>query len=194
MAQTSFSLLERLRTEPDDAAWQRLVGLYTPLIQGWLRRHFVQVHDSEDLTQDVLRVVVRDLKGFQHNHRPGAFRAWLRAITVNRLRGHWRKHRGKAEAAADSAVEQQLAELEDPHSSLSRLWDEQHDRHVMARMLEAIACEFNPVSWQAFEEHALQGKPASAVAAALGVSTNVVLLAKSRILRRLRQEAEGLLD
>jgi RNA polymerase sigma-70 factor (ECF subfamily) len=194
MAQTSHSLLERLRSEPDDAAWQRLVDLYTPLIQGWLRRHFLQVHDSEDLTQDVLRVVVRELKGFQHNRQPGAFRSWLRAITVNRLRGHWRSRRGKAEAASDSAMEKQLAELEDPHSSLSQLWDAQHDRHVMARLLQTIACEFNATSWQAFEQHALQGKPASAVAAALGVSTNVVLLAKSRILRRLRQEAQGLLD
>jgi RNA polymerase sigma-70 factor (ECF subfamily) len=194
MAQTSFSLLERLRTEPDEAAWQRLVDLYTPLIHGWLRRQFVQIHDAEDLTQDVLRVVVRELKSFQHNHQPGAFRSWLRTITVNRLRGHWRSRRGKAEPAADSAVERQLAELEDPHSGLSQIWNEQHDRHVMARMLQSIACEFNAVSWQAFERHALEGKPASAVAADLGVSVNVVLLAKSRILRRLRQEAQGLLD
>jgi RNA polymerase sigma-70 factor (ECF subfamily) len=98
------------------------------------------------------------------------------------------------EPPADSAVEKQLAELEDPHSGLSRLWDEQHDRHIMARLLQTIACEFNAVSWQAFERHALEGKPASVVATELGVSVNVVLLAKSRILRRLRQEAQGLLD
>jgi RNA polymerase sigma-70 factor, ECF subfamily len=194
MAQTSFSLLERLRTEPDDAAWQRLVELYTPLIHGWLRRNFVPLHDAEDLTQDVLRVVVRELKDFQHNQNAGAFRCWLRAIAVNRLRAYWRDKKGKAEPAADSAMEKQLAELEDPRSGLSRLWDEQHDRHVMARLLQSIACEFNAASWQAFEQHALQGKPASTVAAELGVSVNVVLLAKSRILRRLRQEAQGLLD
>jgi RNA polymerase sigma-70 factor (ECF subfamily) len=194
MAQTSFSLLERLRTEPHDAAWQRLVDVYSPLIHGWLRRHFVQVHDAEDLTQDVLSVVVRELKTFQHNQQPGAFRSWLRAITANRLRGHWRSRQGKAEPATDAAVEKQLAELEDSRSGLSQLWDEQHDRHVMACLLRAISCEFSAQSWQAFEQHALEGKPASAVAAALGVSVNVVLLAKSRILRRLRQEAEGLLE
>jgi RNA polymerase sigma-70 factor (ECF subfamily) len=187
-------LLERLRTEPDDAAWQRLVELYTPLIHGWLRRHFVQVHDAEDLTQDVLRVVVRELKSFQHNQRAGAFRAWLRTITVNCLRAQWRKRQGQAEASADSAMAQQLEQLEDPRSGLSRLWDDEHDRHVMTRLLEAIACEFNPTSWQAFERHVLDGEAASDVAAALGVSVNVVLLAKSRVLRRLRQEAQGLLD
>jgi RNA polymerase sigma-70 factor (ECF subfamily) len=64
----------------------------------------------------------------------------------------------------------------------------------MARLLDMIACEFNSVTWQAFERHVLGGEPASEVAAALGVSVNIVLLAKSRILRRLRQEALGILD
>jgi len=29
MAETSISLLERLRLQPDSAAWQRLVAVYT---------------------------------------------------------------------------------------------------------------------------------------------------------------------
>ena len=38
MLETSVSLLDRLRHSPDAASWQRLVDLYAPLIQGWLRR------------------------------------------------------------------------------------------------------------------------------------------------------------
>ena len=194
MAETSVSLLERLRGEPDAESWRRLVDLYTPLVQGWLRRHFVQLHDAEDLTQEVLGVVARELKHFQHNQRPGAFRAWLRTITVNCLRATWRKRQGTAQATGDSSVAEMLDQLEDPHSGLSQLWDQQHDRHVMARLLESIACEFSPATWQAFEKHVLDEQPASDVAASLGVSVNVVLLAKSLVLRRLRQEAEGMLD
>jgi RNA polymerase sigma-70 factor (ECF subfamily) len=194
MAETSVSLLQRLRTAPDAASWQRLVDLYSPLVQGWLRRHFVQLQDAEDLTQEVLGVLVRELKHFEHNQRPGAFRAWLRTITVNGRRSQWRNRQGKAEATGDSAVAKQLDQLEDPRSGLSQLWDQQHDRHVMARLLDMIACEFNATTWQAFERHVLDEEPASFVAAALGVSVNVVLLAKSRILRRLRQEGQGILD
>ena len=194
MSETSVSLLERLRAAPDAASWQRLVDLYTPLVHGWLRRHFVQLQDAEDVTQEVLGVVVRELKHFEHNPRPGAFRAWLRTITVNCLRAQWRKRQGKAEATGDSEVAKQLDQLEDPRSGMSQLWDQQHDRHVMARLLEIIACEFSPQTWQAFERHVLDEEPASDIAAALGVSVNVILLAKSRVLRRLRQEAQGLLD
>jgi RNA polymerase sigma-70 factor (ECF subfamily) len=194
MSETSLSLLQRLRAEPDDASWRRLVDLYTPLVQGWLRRQFVQLQDAEDVTQEVLGVVVRELKHFEHNQRPGAFRAWLRTITVNCLRAQWRKRQSKAEGIGDSDVARQLDQLEDPSSGLSQVWDLQHDRHVMARLLELIACEFNSTTWQAFERHVLDGQPASDVAAVLGVSVNVVLLAKSRVLRRLRLEAQGLLD
>ena len=86
MLETSFSLLERLRLSSDSAAWQRLVELYTPYIQSWLRRQNVQPADVEDLTQEVLRSVVGALPNFQHDLRRGAFRRWLRTITVNHLR------------------------------------------------------------------------------------------------------------
>jgi RNA polymerase sigma-70 factor (ECF subfamily) len=52
--------------------------------------------------------------------------------------------------------------------------------------------DFDPVTWQAFRRHVQEGEPAVQVAAALGLSLNSVLLAKSRVLKRLQQEAAGL--
>jgi RNA polymerase sigma-70 factor (ECF subfamily) len=40
----------------------------------------------------------------------------------------------------------------------------------------------------------LDGAPAAAVAAELGLSVNAVLIAKSRVLHRLREEGRGLLE
>ena len=54
--------------------------------------------------------------------------------------------------------------------------------------------EFAPSTWQAFQRLAVDGRPAAEVAAELGTTVNAVLLAKSRVLRRLRQEARGLVD
>src|SRR5262245_13990021 len=95
MAHTSLSLLERLRSRPDADSWRRLVELYTPLIQGWLRTHAVAPADADDLTQEVMTVVVRELPNFQHNHQRGAFRNWLRTVTVNRLRVLWRSRHNR---------------------------------------------------------------------------------------------------
>src|SRR5207249_2699808 len=93
MTTTSPTLLERLRDHADSSAWSRLVGLYTPLIRGWLLRVGVRPGEADDLVQEVLAVVVRRFPEFRHNTRPGAFRAWLRAIAVNCARDLWKANR-----------------------------------------------------------------------------------------------------
>lgn len=191
---TSVSLLERLRRQPGAALWQRLVDIYTPLIQGWLRRHALLPQDAEDLVQDVLAVVVRRLPDFHHQARTGSFRCWLRTITVNCVRDFWRAQRHRPQATGDSKVLHILDQLEDPDSAISRQWDLEHDRHVSQRLLQLIRPEFEATTWQAFRRVALEGASPDATAAELGISVNAVFIAKSRVLSRLRQEGEGLLD
>jgi len=194
MAETSLSLLQRLQVEPDDAAWNRLVGLYTPLLRQWLRQQFLLDADADDLVQEVLAVLVRELPQFDHNGRPGAFRRWLRTILVHRLQAFWRARQNRAQATGASDMAERLAQLEDPSSGLSQLWDREHDRHVVARLLEQIEPQIAPTTWQAFRRVVVEGKNEEAVAKELGVSVNAVFIAKSRVLARLRQEAKGLVD
>jgi RNA polymerase sigma-70 factor (ECF subfamily) len=194
MPDTPISLLERLRLRPDAASWRRLVDLYTPLIRAWLRRHALQDPDADDLTQDVLGVLVRELPNFRHDLRRGAFRRWLRTVTVNRLRVFWRAQRGRPLAGNAADLGHVLDQLEDPDSGLSRLWDREHDLHVARRLLELLEPEFEPATWRAFRLLVLEGRPTSEVAAELGLSPNAVRIAKSRVLRRFRQEVDGLID
>src|SRR5579871_5987179 len=189
--ETSFSLLERLRLSSDSAAWQRLVELYSPYIHSWLRRQSLQSADVEDLTQEVLRSVVAALPDFQHDLRRGAFRRWLRTITVNHLRSFWRVRRPQT---LTKDTEMLLDQLEDPASDLSLLWDEEHDRHVVRRLLGWIQGEFEPTTWRAFQLVVLEGRSAGEAAAELGISANAARIAKSRVLARLRQESDGLID
>ncbi len=84
--------------------------------------------------------------------------------------------------------------MESPESALSRLWDRDHDEHVAASLLRRVQGDFTPATWQAFLRHVLEGAPAARVAEELGLSLNSVLLAKSRVLKRLRQELAGLVE
>jgi RNA polymerase sigma-70 factor (ECF subfamily) len=61
-------------------------------------------------------------------------------------------------------------------------------------MMQRIRGDFAAASWQAFQRHVLDNIPARQVAAELKLSLNSVLLAKSRILKRLREELQGLVD
>jgi len=84
--------------------------------------------------------------------------------------------------------------MEDPASELSRRWDREHDEFVLQRLLDLIAPDFRPATWQAFRRLVIDGVPAEIVAAELGLTVNAVLIAKSRVLSHLRRNAEGLID
>jgi RNA polymerase sigma-70 factor (ECF subfamily) len=194
MAETSATLLQRLNDRSDSVAWRRLVDLYTPLIHAWIRRQGVSAEDADDLTQDVLGIVVREVPGFRHNGRVGAFRTWLRTITINCLRQSWRSGRLRGPTTRPPDLDSALDQLEDPASDLSQRWDREHDEIVLHRLLDLIEPEFRPATWQAFRRQVIDGASADEVAAELGLTVNAVLIAKSRVLSRLRRNAEGLVD
>jgi RNA polymerase sigma factor (sigma-70 family) len=187
MSETSKSLLKLLREQPDEDSWKRFVDLYAPLIRGWLRRYPVGADDADDLAQEVLAVVVRELPNFRHNEHRGAFRNWLRVISINQLRALWRSRRGEA-AAGNDDVALMLDQLADPASSLSQLWNQQHDQHIANHLMNSIRLQFEPATWQAFRRMVIDGEKPAAVAADLHMSVNAVLLAKYRVMCRLRQE------
>jgi RNA polymerase sigma-70 factor (ECF subfamily) len=184
---TSLSLLDRLGDFTDTDAWGRLVRLYTAVLHTWLRSAGLQPADRDDLTQRVLEVLVCKLPDFEHSGRPGAFRSWLRGITTNVLREFWRRR----PTATSASVLDQLC---DSASGLSQYWDEQHDQQILHGLLERVQPEFTEPTWQAFRRTALDGVCARHAAAELGLTVNAVLISKSRVLARLRQEAGDLLD
>jgi RNA polymerase sigma factor (sigma-70 family) len=194
MNTTSLGLLERLKhARPDASEWRRLRDIYLPMIRRWLS-HLPNLHDElDDLTQEVLVVLFRELPSFERR-RDGSFRAWLRQITVNRMYAFWKTRRKQPLALGGPETDQLLAQLADPTSDLARQWDQDHDKHVFGKLLAIVEGDFEPSTWQAFTRFALEGRPAAQVAGELGVTESAVVQAKFRILKRLREEAGGLLD
>jgi RNA polymerase sigma-70 factor (ECF subfamily) len=91
-------------------------------------------------------------------------------------------------------MERRLEQLDDPASELSQIWNRQHDQHVLRQLLALAEPHFAPNTWKAFCRVALDGAQADVVAKELDISLNAVFIAKSRVLNRLRQEAEGLVE
>src|SRR5437899_3039863 len=70
---TSLSLLDKVRSN-DQAAWERLVSLYTPLVDWWCRRHRLQDADTADVRQKVFMAVARRIDEFRREQASGSFR------------------------------------------------------------------------------------------------------------------------
>ena len=193
MSETRQSLLLRAQTGEADA-WKDLTDLYRPLILGWLNRQGVPARDLEDLSQEVLLSVVQHLPGFQHSGHRGAFRAWLRTIVCSRTADYWRAIDADTQAQGGSGATAALQQIADPDSELNRQWDEEHDRYVVHCLLDRLEEEFEPITLRAFRRLALDGVSGAEAAQELGLSVAAVYAAKSRVLARIRQKAEGLID
>lgn len=193
MATTSLSLLRRA-ADDESESWNRLVDLYQPLLRRWVSAFQIQPADAEDLVQDVLATVAVDLPAFRHNRRAGAFRTWLRRILTNRARNWLRSRQNRPLVTGTSSFHEQLEQLADDQSELSRLWDQEHNEHVIRRLTKAVERRFEPKTWRAFCRLVLDAASPHEVAAELNMSLSSVYVAKSRVLSALRQEAEGLVD
>ncbi len=191
---TSLSLLDRVTNSSDSDSWDRLTELYVPLMRRWLHHYDVQPADADDLIQEVLAVVMQYLPQFDHNQQTGAFRNWLRRILVNRLRNLWRSRKYEPQARGTSSLLDQLHQLQDDRSELSRIWNAEHDQHVISQLMEAVRPRFQAKTWEAFRRQMFDGQRADAVAAELNMPLSSVYVARSRVLSTLRREAEGLVD
>jgi RNA polymerase sigma-70 factor (ECF subfamily) len=187
MDTTSVSLLERLRDPDDQAAWNRLVEVYTPFLYHWARSMQLQEADADDLVQEVFVVLVRRLSHFVYDPQE-SFRAWLRTVTQNKWRE--RQRRAGAQREKDVGVFPDVAGSDVG----DKLGADEYRQYVVRRALEVMQGEFQEATWKACWETVVAGRPAATVAAELGLTVGAVRAAKFRVLHRLRQEFEGLLD
>jgi RNA polymerase sigma-70 factor (ECF subfamily) len=187
MLTTPPSLLDRLRHAGERQAWDRFVEMYTPLLFAWAGRLGLTGHDAADVVQDVFTILVEKLPGFRYDPEK-CFRAWLKTVLVNRCRNQLRRQ--SVERRAPDADVETLAAAD----AVPELAEAEYRQYLVARALALMQSEFQPITWQACHEHVVRGRPAAEVAGELGITPNAVYLARSRVLRRLREELQGLLD
>jgi RNA polymerase sigma-70 factor (ECF subfamily) len=187
MLTTSTNLLNRLRQPNQPGAWERFVRLYTPLLLVWARRQGFQEADAEDLVQEVLVKLLRELPTYERGDGE-SFRGWLFRVTVNQCQDFRRRKATRALPGANG-----LSGVPDD-SRLSGLEKAEYRRLMVRRALDLIRADFSETTWAAFLGVMVEGRPVADVAAELNVTANAVYLARHRVLTRLRQELDGFLD
>ena len=183
---TSLTLLQRLRAREQDA-WGRLLQLYTPLVRSWCHHQGVRGADADDLVQEVFQAVVTGLAQFQRDRPGDTFRGWLRGITWHKLLDFFRRQSSQPRGQGGTAAGQQLQQV--PQAEVS--FPEETPQEVAElyqRAIELVKSEFEANTWRAFWRTAVDGRSPAEIATELDMSAAAVRMAKSRVLRRLRQE------
>jgi RNA polymerase sigma-70 factor, ECF subfamily len=188
MFTTSIGLLDKLRDQAASQSWVRFVELYTPLLHYWASRlPGMQEADVSDLVQDVFLVLLEKLPNF--NYDPSqTFRGWLRTLLLNRWRDRNRNQEPHRSMPAGC-----LEDLAGPDQA-EEIVAAEYRQFLVGRALQLMQRDFEPTTWEACWQCVALGRLPSEVAHDLGVAVATVYVAKSRVLRRLRQELDGLLD
>lgn len=188
MAATSVKLIYQLRDPTAHSAWERFIELYTPLVFSWSYDRGLNATDAADLVQDVLLTILQRIHEFDPDGT-GRFRSWLKTITANRITDFYRRQQVRREIEPTSSLAL-LAKV-----SEAELWDDQqYQLGLVTRTLELLRDEFQEGTWKAGYAQLVEGKSAREVASSLGISVNAAYIAKSRLLGRVREQLDGLLD
>ena len=185
---TRHSLLVRIRDARDNQAWSQFVDIYAPLIFRFARRHGLQDADAADLSQDVLRTVVRAAPQLDYDPTKGSFRGWLFTVVRNRLRDWIDSQRRHPRGSGDTGEQELLEAQPDRDHEAAAQWDREYQRRLFSWAAEQVRIDFDNSSWRAFWATAVEGTSPKDVAAELGMSLGAVYIAKSRVLARLKEK------
>lgn len=189
---TQWTLLARLGDSQDREAWRQFVDIYAPVIFQYARRRGVQESDAADVTQEVLLRVAEALRRRACDPAKGRFRGWLFTVTRNEL-CDWLEARGRRERALGGSTEQQmLSEL--PAQEDADRWQHDYEQQLFAWAAQQVRGEVQAATWDAFWQTTIEQRRPAEVAANLRMSVAAVYLAKSRVMKCLRELVSALDD
>jgi RNA polymerase sigma-70 factor (ECF subfamily) len=192
-SRTRASLFGRLAADPGGAAaWDEFVRRYGPKVLQWCRRWGLQEADAQDVSQNVLLLVARQVASFRYDPAR-SFRAWLKTITRRAWCDWLEAQKRPGRGSGDSQVHTLLASVE-AGDDLERRVEEEYTRELFEAASARVRLRVELQTWEAFRLTALDGLPGAEAAAKLAMKVGAVFVAKNRVEKMLREtirELEG---
>jgi len=190
---TRYSLLSRLQDWDDGGSWKEFFDTYWQLIYSFAIKSGLTETEAQDVVQETIISVAKDINKFQRNRELGTFKGWLKNLTRWRVADQLRK-RAPADCVAPEAGGRESRtgeadEVADPASAaIETAWDEEWQANLLAAAMERVKHRVKAEHYQMFDLYAVKGWTASRVAEVLGVSVGRVYLAKHRVAALVKRE------
>jgi len=192
--QTRRSLLSRLRDFEDTESWQTFFDLYWRLLYNVARRAGLDDGDAQDVVQDTVMAVAREIPQFRYDRERGSFKQWLFRILRRRVADHFRKlYRQPVEAGMSPEILEGTAEADAivmrDGVSLSDAWNQEWERSILDAAIAQVRAQANPKHFQVFDYCVLKEWPVAKVASTLGMNAAQVYLARHRVSHAVKRAA-----
>lgn len=187
-SQTRYTLLQRACDLHDEQAWEEFVGHYRRFIFYILNEIGVAACDIEDVAQQVLLLLTKDLKGYDRSR--ARFRTWLSTVIRNAALAHFRKQNTRQNYIRVFGEQQSLEYMEQP-SDIDQRIEQEWAAYVADLAMTKVKAVFQGQAIDVFEM-GLDGLPAAEVAEKTGLSIASVYTLRKRVKKRLYLEIRAL--
>ena len=193
---TRASLLLRLKDWQDQASWQDFFDSYWGLIYGVARKAGMTDAEAQDVVQETLMAVARQMPGFNYDPQIGSFKAWLLKLTKWKILDQFRKRKSDRRSEPITANESGTTPIEkfaDPNGQeFDAVWEEEWRLQLLAAAIDHVRRRIDPQKYQIFDFYVNKEWPAEKVAQSFGVPIDQVYLAKHRVTQAIKSEVERL--
>lgn len=192
---TRYSLLSRLQNWEDQESWQDFFDTYWRLIYSFALKSGLTAAEAEDVVQETIISVAKNIQKFKRDRALGSFKGWLRNLTRWRIADHLRKRTNLAEApvmvSEDGSFEWEIPDI--PASSeMESVWEDEWRMNLMKVALQNVKNTVKEEHYQVFDLYVLKQWPAGKVAQTLGVNIGKVYLIKYRLEAMVKKEIRRL--
>lgn len=179
METTRPSLLLRLKSSNDQAAWYEFDSIYRPLLCRFAKAKGLRAEEAEEIAQECMTALTRYIESFEYDPQKGKFKAWLRTMVNNRIIN---LRRGRREVQAETRDFRELHQLDEaPDELFDKLWRQQHLKHC----LRLVKSEVEKSTFKVFVAYVLEERPIEEVCREYDMTSNQVHAIKSRMTKRL---------
>ncbi len=192
---TRYSLLSRLQNWDDQDSWRNFFDAYWRLIYSVAIKSGLTETEAQEVVQETVISVAKDISKFKREREFGSFRGWLRNVTRWRIADQLRKRTQmcRADIANSDTGMDPLAQIADPGGEkLEAVWDEEWRTNLLETAVERVRNRVREEHYQIFDLYVLRGWTVREVAETLGVSSGQVYLAKHRVAAQVRKEVREL--
>lgn len=186
---TRVSLVAGLRDPADGRSWEYFRAHYWGLLVGYAKSRGLGPHEAEEVAQETLIAVSRNIGSYEYQPGKSSFKAWLRGIVRHKVADQWRK---RARQPDTTSLGDGTDHCAAPDDAPDEVWERQWQMDLVAAAVEKVRFSVSADQFRLWHECTVRCVPAREVAKTFGVSAACVHVAAFRIRARITREARAM--